>query len=293
MTVSILGIGEILWDILPEGRQLGGAPANFAYHCTEMGARGHLVSCVGDDELGHEALQKIRAVGLDDRHIAVDTTHATGTATVEVDQKGAPSFVLHHPVAYDFIPFSNELSGLAASVDAVAFGTLAQRSAVSRKTIHDVLTSVSDDCLRVFDINLRQQFYTREVIAESLDLASVLKINDEELPAVAEMFGVEGAEPLSLIEKLAERFGLGVVALTRGDQGSLLWQLGELSEHEGCHPRVVDSVGAGDAFTAVLVSGLLHSRKLDDINIHANRVAAFVCEQHGATPDLPDELRQF
>jgi fructokinase len=286
MKPKILAIGEILWDLLPSGKQLGGAPANFAYHAHALGAESRVVSRVGDDPLGREIRDRLRALGLATDGVGVDTVAPTGTVSVELAADGQPRFTIHENVAWDRLVADEASLAFVAQADAVCFGSLAQRSEPSRNCIRKLVTVAPAAALRVFDINLRQHFYSREIVEESLRLANALKLNDAELPVLAAMFGLGGGvrEQLAV---LAERFSLRAVALTRGARGSLLLANGDWSEHAGLIVKVVDSVGAGDAFTAAMALGLLAGRPLDGINRRANEVAAYVCSQPGATPVLP------
>ena len=285
----LVGLGEILWDVFPTGKQLGGAPANFAYHARALGARGVPVSCIGDDMLGREILDRLKELRLPSDYIAVDSEHPTGTVTIEVDDKGKPTYTIHENVAWDFIPWSGGLAELAAGADAVCFGSLCQRRPVSRATIHNFLEVTKPDCIRVFDINLRQSYFSKEVIQGALERSDVLKLNDEELPVLGELLGLGGAEG-DIVSRVIEKYGLRVVALTRGPKGSELYTAGKVSKHGAFPTEVVDTVGAGDAFTAAITMGLLYHRTLDEINDFANRLAAFVCSQSGATPKLPDAI---
>ena len=288
--LTVVGLGEILWDLLPDGKQLGGAPANFAYHAKALGARGVVVSCVGDDDLGREIIDRLRELGLGTEHIAVDQRHPTGTVSVALDAAGKPRYTIHENVAWDFIPSSPALMKLAARTGAVCYGSLCQRSELSRETVRTFLQATRPDCLRVFDINLRQSFYSREIADTMLSLSNVLKLNDEELPVVAELLSIKGTEA-DILWTLTGRYRLRLIALTRGASGSLLWTPNASSTHAGIRPpRIVDTVGAGDAFTAALTVGLLRGDPLDQINDHANRIASYVCAQPGATPPLPESL---
>jgi fructokinase len=289
----IVGLGEVLWDLLPEGRQLGGAPANLAYHARALGADAVIVSCVGDDPLGREILDRLRSLGFDLRYVARDRAHPTGTVTVELGPKGIPTFTIHEGVAWDFVPWSHALAELAVRCDAVTFGSLAQRSPVTRQTIRTFLQSVRPGVLRVFDINLRQRYYDRETVHALLLQSDVLKINDEEIPAVARLIELPGDES-AWVDAMLDRYPLRCVALTRGSRGSLLAARGERSTHPGIPAvQIVDTVGAGDAFTASLVLGLLRGARLDAINEAANRLAAYVCTQRGAMPEVPEALRSL
>ncbi len=286
-----VGLGEILWDMLPGGRQLGGAPANFAYHAHALGGQGAVVSCVGGDALGDEILAQLKGWGLECEAVAVDAAHPTGTVTVGLDLDGKPRYTIHEEVAWDFIPYSEAADRLARTADAVCFGSLAQRSAISRKTVRQFLAHLPAEAVRLFDINLRQAYYTAEVITVSLKAADALKINDEEWPVVAELYALHG-EMDGQVRALMDRFALRLVALTRGGAGSVLWTREEKNEHRGYPARIADTVGAGDAFSAVLARGLTEGWPVSVINDRANRLAAFICERHGATPPLTDEIRR-
>lgn len=285
----IVGLGEILWDLLPNGKQLGGAPANFAYHAQALGCKGVAVSCVGDDELGHEITSRLNDLGLDTSYIAVDDTHPTGTVSVELDEKGKPDYIIHENVAWDNIPFSEAMLELAGEADAVCYGSLCQRSEVSRNTIREFLQATRKDCIRVLDINIRQSYYTEQSVRAMLELSNVLKLNDEELPLVGELLGVKGGE-IQILTKLEKSFELQLIVLTKGSRGSRLFGQGKDSYNKGYAAVIADTVGAGDSFTAVVTLGLLRGDELDEINDCANRVASFVCSQRGATPKLPHSL---
>lgn len=287
----LVGLGELLWDLLPGGKQVGGAPANFAYHAEVLGGRGVVVSCVGDDELGKELMRRLRELGLDCQYVAVDKDHPTGKVTVKLDGGGEPNYTIHENVAWDFIPLNSSALNLAARADAVCFGSLCQRSEVSRKTIGRFLATTRPDCLRVFDINLRQSYFNREIIHESLGMSNVLKLNDEELPMMADLLGMTGSET-DILSRLTERYALRLIALTRGGSGSRLYAQREESNHRGFSVKIADTVGAGDSFSAAMTVGLLYGKALDKINEYANRVASFVCSQRGATPKLPDSIIQ-
>jgi fructokinase len=282
----VIGVGEILWDMLPTGRHFGGAPVNFAYHAAQCGAVVHAVSAVGDDPLGWEILRRMDDLGIGRQHVAVDPTHKTGMVTVDLDIAGKPQYFIHEDVAWDYIPTTRTLFELAQGADAVCFGTLAQRSPVSRRTILDLLAAVPKNCLRVFDINLRLEYYSAEVLEAGLRNCDVLKLSDEELPVLARLVGVNGNEPSSL-ESLLERYTLKLIALTKGSDGSILLDGNGCRNHEGVPAVVVDTVGAGDAFTAAVTMGLMHGDNLDAISDHANRLASYVCGQNGAMPAMP------
>ncbi|HHV97407.1 MAG TPA: carbohydrate kinase [Clostridiaceae bacterium] len=314
---TVVGVGEILWDMLPSGKELGGAVTNFAYHAFALGADAYVVSAVGDDELGREIIAKVDELGLSTRYIQLDAKHPTGTVDVTLDANGIPSYVIHENVAWDYIKFTKEAFDLAKKADAICFGSLAQRSQTSRNTIISFLENScnenNDRCLRVFDINLRQNFYNREIIHQSLQYANALKLNDEELKVIDELLGLSESLGLSkdlnvkttglsenmspfihdILNHLAEKYSLDLIVLTRGDKGSILFSKGQFSEHSGFRVEVADTVGAGDAFTAAVVMGYLHCLDLDQISNIANKLASYVCSQKGGTPNLPDELKRL
>ncbi|WP_337174262.1 carbohydrate kinase [Paludisphaera sp.] len=286
---NVLAVGEVLWDLLPGGKQLGGAPGNFAHHCRSLGADARLVTKVGDDDLGREILARFEALGLPTDFVAVDPDAPTGTVGVELDAGGQPRYTIHEGVAWDRIEADERSLAFAAEADAVCFGSLAQRAETSRAAIGRIVAATKPDALRIFDVNLRPPFVDRDVISRSLVLTNVLKLNDQELVVLAEMFGAVG-EPRDVVSRLAGRFGLKAVAVTRGGSGSLLYRDGEWSDHPGTPVEVVDSVGAGDSFTAAMAIGLLDGLPLDEINRRANAVAAFVCTRSGGTPALPESI---
>ena len=288
---SIVGLGEVLWDMLPAGPQLGGAPANFTCHARALGAKAALISRVGNDELGREIAARLDALGVSTSGIAVDTLHPTGTVSVELDV-GQPRYVIHENVAWDFLEATPAALSAVRAADAVCFGTLAQRSDPSRSAILSLVNAAPPPALRILDVNLRQNYFSSRLINESLAFATVLKLNDAELPELAAMFDLSGDER-SQIRQLAERNMLRVVACTRSARGSLLYSGGRWSEHPGLPAKVADTVGAGDSFTAAMTLGLLAGWELDRINQTANQVAAYVCSQPGATPPLPAPLRQL
>jgi fructokinase len=288
---SIVGLGEVLWDLLPGGRELGGAPANFACQARALGARAHLVSRVGQDALGEEILTRLEKLGVKTDAVSIDPSHATGTVGVELEE-GQPRYIIHEGVAWDFIEATPTARAAVETADAVCFGTLAQRSATSRAALRALVSAAPSGALRVCDINLRQHFYSREVLDDSLRLANALKLNDAELPVLATLFGLEG-EVRDQLAALAKQFTLRFVVLTRGAQGSLLFDGAQWSEHRGLEVKVADTVGAGDSFTAATVLGFLSGWDLERINAVANEVAAFVCSRTGATPPLPGHLTEM
>ena len=287
----IVGLGEVLWDLYPDAAHFGGAPANFASHAASLGAEAWMVSAVGADDFGDRALAALRERGVHCDHLAQDPHHATGRVLVTLDAAGVASYEFAADTAWDHLVWTDGLAALAARCDAVCFGTLGQRSPDSRETIRRFLQATPPAALRVFDVNLRQRFYDAEIIRTSLQLASALKLNDEELPIVAELCGVRANTPREILIMLMTRYELRLAALTCGPRGSLLISTDAEDECPAPRTAVVDTVGAGDAFTATLVTGFLRGLPLAEINRHANAVAAFVCSQNGATPPLPDSLR--
>jgi fructokinase len=285
--ITVLGVGELLWDVFPDGRRiLGGAPANFAYHAATLGAHAVAVSAIGSDPLGHEMVANFASLGMATDGLAVLPDRPTGTVTVSLDAAGKPTYIIHEDVAWDAVPWSDAADGLAGAADVIGFGSLAQRSPTSRATIRRILAAAPPECLKVFDLNLRQHYFSRDIVEDSLTAANVLKLNDEELPVVAKLLGLpqQGEDALSV---LMARYDLSLVALTRGSHGSLLLSPETRHEHPGCTARVVDTVGAGDAFTAALAVGLRSGLPLATINATANHLAAHVCSHPGATPPPP------
>ncbi len=281
----IVGLGEILWDVFPDGPRFGGAPANFACHVAALGGNSQIVSAVGRDKLGEKALAELgnRQVGTSGVHRHED--RPTGIVTVSLDADGHASYEFAADTAWDALPWSAELAQLAERTSAVCFGTLGQRNQRSRETIRRFVSATPSAALRIFDVNLRPPFVSDSVILESLALTNVLKLNDEELPTVAALCDLSGSD-VEVMQELADRFALRAVALTRGPRGAVLVRDGRLSEHPGVAAEVVDTVGAGDAFTAALALGLLDGSDLEAINRSACQLAAFVCSQSGATPRL-------
>lgn len=297
MKKKIVGLGEVLWDLLPERTCLGGAPANFAYIATLLGDEGIVASRVGEDARGLEALRRMQELGLDIENVQTDRERATGTVKVELDAKGMARFEIAHPVAWDFLEWSADWQHLAEQADAVCFGSLAQRSEASRETIREFVRTARPTAVKVFDANLRQSFYSQEILAESMRLADIVKLNDEELPRVMKLGGYSGGDAdsshgdeLAAARRLIGAYDLKLVCITRGGRGSLLVRSGaEASEHPGFRVRVADTVGAGDAFTAGLVHEYLRGAEsgrmnLDEMNEVANRVGAWVASEVGAMP---------
>lgn len=290
-TFKVVGLGEILWDVLPTGRQLGGAPANFAYIASLLGDEGIAASRLGDDDLGREARTVLAQLGVPSDFIQTDRKNPTGTVKVDLDSRGQASFEFADQVAWDFLEWSPAWKQLAQQADAVCFGSLAQRAEVSRGTITSFVQATPADAVRIFDVNLRQHFFTREVVAGSLRLATIVKVNHEELPRICEMLNLPANDDCTAARSLAQLHQVKLVCVTRGPQGSLLAsRTGEVSEHPGFRVRIGDTVGAGDAFTAALVHGYLRGASPERMNEAANRMGAWVASQVGATP-VPEQGR--
>ena len=277
----IVGIGEILWDMLPSGKALGGAPANFAYHATRLGEEGWAVSAVGDDALGREIRDIVTEKRL--RNLIVVTDKPTGTVQVELDAKGVPTYTIMEGVAWDHIPFTPDMEALAARADAVCFGSLVQRRA-SRESVLRFLRATRPGTLKVFDINLRQHYYSREVLEASMQLADILKINDEEIRTVAGLFGFEGDDE-TVCRRLIDRYALRFVILTKGADGSEVVTAEETLPQPAGEAEVVDTVGAGDSFTAAFVVAYLQGKSLAEAQRLASDTAAYVCSCKGAMPE--------
>lgn len=287
---SIVALGEILWDVFPEGARFGGAPANFACHVAALGGQAYMVSGVGADPLGDQALQALQQRQVDTLHVRRFSEFPTGSVDVVVDASGQPDYRFGQNEAWDHLEWSTRLAELASRTDAVAFGTLGQRSLPARRTIQQFVQQVPEPGLCVFDINLRPPYYDAEVIDQSMGLANVLKLNSDELKILSSMYELSGSMP-DRLRQLASRFDLRVVALSRGSEGAVLLQGDDVSEASGVDVQVEDTVGAGDAYTAAMVLGLLRGQDLETINRRACRLAAYVCSRSGATPALPDEYR--
>ncbi len=285
----IVGLGEALWDCLPEGRKLGGAPANFAYHTSQFGNEAYAVSAVGNDALGDETIQAFEEKKLNYALPRVD--FPTGTVQVTLDGDGIPSYDIKEGAAWDNIPFTPELEALARRSRAVCFGSLAQRSEVSRQTIYRFLDSTPKDCLRIFDINLRQNFYSKEIIRESLRRCNILKINDEELVIIGRMFGYPGMDFENKCWLILGKYNLDMLVLTCGVNGSYVFSKGAMSYYETPKVKVADTVGAGDSFTGSFVASLLAGKPVAEAHRIAVNVSAYVCTQNGAMPQLPEELK--
>ncbi len=289
MTRKIIGLGEVLYDVLPEGAKLGGAPANFAYHASQFGFDAMAVSAVGNDALGDLALKTFDENGL--KYIIPRVPYPTGTVNISLDAGGVPTYTFTPDVAWDHIPFTPEMEAVAKEARAVCFGSLAQRSEASRKTIHLFLSATPADCLKIFDINLRGNFYDKEIIRENMQQANILKINDEELVTIGRLFGYPGLDMEEKCRLLLRRYHFKMVVLTCGTNGSYVFVPdGETSFMPTPKVEVADTVGAGDSFTAAFTASLLAGKTIKEAHERAVKVSAFVCTQKGAMPELPKEL---
>ena len=287
----VVGIGEALWDVLPEGKKIGGAPANFEYHVSQFGLDGRTVSAVGEDKLGTEILENFYEKKL--YSMIERVPYPTGTVQVELDAEGIPCYDIKEGVAWDNIPYTSALEGLAKQTSAVCFGSLAQRSVVSRETINKFLDAMPEgNTLKVFDINLRQGFYTKEILCNSFKRCNVLKINDEELVTVSRMFGYPGIDLQDKCWILLAKYNLKMLILTCGVNGSYVFTPGNVSFVETPKVEVADTVGAGDSFTATFVAALLKGMPITEAHRLAVEVSAFVCTQNGAMPVIPDYLKE-
>ena len=288
----VIGMGEALWDVLPEGKKIGGAPANFAYHVSQFGLPGHVVSAVGKDALGKEIIENFTSKGLN-FHIA-EVPYPTGTVQVELDQVGVPQYDIKENVAWDNIPFTPELKEIASRTKAVCFGSLAQRNIVSRQTIAHFLDAMpkSADSLVVFDVNLRQGFYNKEILCDSMDRCNILKINDEELITVSRMFGYPGIDLQDKCWILLGKYNLKMLILTCGINGSYVFTPGKVSFQPTPKVEVADTVGAGASFTAAFIASILKGASVEEAHAKAVRTSAFVCTRNGAMPILPAEITE-
>jgi fructokinase len=281
---TVVGAGELLWDLLPSGKQLGGAPANFAYHVSLLGDTACVASRLGRDALGAELRRRLLALGLRDDALQEDPTQPTGTVQVAVDAAGQPTYTIVEPVAWDCLVMTPAWRELARRADALCFGSLAQRAATSRATLHALLAATRPACVRVFDVNLRQHFYSAAVLETSLRRTTVLKLNDSELPLVAELLGHGGGDEATQARRLLDAYGLRLVCVTRGSRGCLLRNATEVVEVPGVAVQVADTVGAGDAFTAAMTHHVLRGSSLAVTAAAANRMGAWVAGCTGGTP---------
>lgn len=283
-------MGEALWDVLPEGKKIGGAPANFAYHVSQFGLTSCMVSAVGPDALGKEIQENLTSKGLN--HLIAEVPYPTGTVQVEIDQAGVPQYEIKENVAWDNIPYTSQLESLAKRTQAVCFGSLAQRNVVSRETINRFLDAMpqTEDSLVVFDVNLRQGFYNKEILCNSMKRCNILKINDEELVTVSRMFGYPGIDLQDKCWILMGKYNLKMLILTCGINGSYVFTPGNVSFQPTPKVDVADTVGAGDSFTAAFIASILKGKSVAEAHSIAVRTSAFVCTKDGAMPVLPSDL---
>ena len=285
----IVGLGEALWDVLPDGKKLGGAPANFAYHAAQFGLDTIAISALGEDKLAEETIDALKEHNLN--YLMPRVPYPTGTVQVTLTGDGIPTYDIKENVAWDNIPLTDEMLEVAKNARAVCFGSLAQRNVVSRENIHKFLDATPDDCVKIFDINLRQQFYSKEVIKESLKRCNILKINDEELVLIGRMFGYPGLDIENKCWLILGKYNLDMLVLTCGTNGSYVFTPGQMSFQETPKVEVADTVGAGDSFTGSFVGSILNGKPVPEAHKTAVQVSAFVCTQNGAMPVVPDRLK--
>lgn len=287
----VVGLGEVLWDVLPEGKKLGGAPSNFAYHAGQfLGMDNTIaVSALGEDKLGEETIKALEEHQLN--CLLPRVPYPTGTVQVQLDEQGIPTYDIKENVAWDNIPFTKEIEDVASSCRAVCFGSLAQRNVVSRETIHRFLDLTPKDCMKIFDINLRQNFYNKEIIKESLQRCNVLKINDEELVLIGRMFGYPGLDIENKCWLILGKYNLDMLVLTCGTNGSYVFTPGQMSIQETPKVEVADTVGAGDSFTGSFCAAILSGKPVAEAHKLAVEVSAYVCTQNGAMPTLPETFK--
>lgn len=285
----VVGLGEILFDVFPTGSKLGGAPANFAYHAGQHGLKSVAVSAVGNDILGDEAIRLLKQKGLQYELPVVN--YPTGTVQVTLDKQGVPSYDIKRNVAWDNIPFTENIQKIAGQTCAVCWGSLAQRNEVSRNTIYSFLDHTPQDCLKIFDINLRQNFYSKEIICENLRRCNVLKINDEELITIGRLFGYPGLDMENKCWLILGKYNLDMLVLTCGVNGSYVFAPDFKSFQDTPLVKVTDTVGAGDSFTGTFCAGILKGKSITEAHRQAVQVSAYVCTQSGAMPELPSELK--
>ena len=287
----VVGLGEALWDVLPEGKKLGGAPANFAYHAGQFLGMDNTIaiSALGEDKLADETIDALKEHNLN--YLMPRVPYPTGTVQVTLTGDGIPTYDIKENVAWDNIPCTGEMLEIAQNARAVCFGSLAQRNVISRENIHKFLDATPDDCMKIFDINLRQQFYTKEVIQESLKRCNILKINDEELVLIGRMFGYPGLDIENKCWLILGKYNLDMLVLTCGTNGSYVFTPGQMSFQETPKVEVADTVGAGDSFTGSFVGSILNGKPVAEAHKTAVQVSAFVCTQNGAMPVVPDTLK--
>ena len=287
----VVGLGEVLWDVLPEGKKLGGAPANFAYHAGQFLGMDNTIaiSALGNDPLAEETIEALKEHQLN--YLLPRVPYPTGTVQVTLDGQGIPSYEIKEDVAWDNIPFNNDIADIARNCQAVCFGSLAQRNSVSRTTIHRFLDATPSDCLKIFDINLRQHFYTKEIIQDSIRHCNILKINDEELELVGQLFGYPDLDFENKCWLILGKYNLDMLVLTCGTNGSYVFTPGNVSFQPTPKVQVADTVGAGDSFTGSFVASILKGKNVAEAHSTAVQVSAYVCTQNGAMPIVPEKLK--
>ena len=290
-TKYVVGLGEALWDVLPEGKKLGGAPANFAFHAGQFGLNSIAVSALGEDKLAEETIQQLEEKKL--QYCMPRVPYPTGTVQVTLDDEGIPTYDIKENVAWDNIPFTDEVKAIAENARAVCWGSLAQRNVVSRESIYKFLDATPKDCMKIFDINLRQNFYTKEIIVNSLRHCDVLKINDEELVVVSRLFEYPGLSTEDKCRRILNKYNLKMLVLTCGVNGSYVFTPNEMSFYATPRVQVADTVGAGDSFTGTFCASILDGMTVTDAHKRAVEVSAYVCTQNGAMPELPEEVKNM
>ena len=287
----VVGLGEALWDVLPEGKKLGGAPANFAFHAGQFGLNSIAVSALGEDKLEEETIQQLEEKNL--QYCMPRVPYPTGTVQVTLDNEGIPTYDIKENVAWDNIPFNDDVKAIAENTRAVCWGSLAQRNIVSRESIYKFLDATPKDCMKIFDINLRQNFYTKEVICESMKRCNILKINDEELVLIGRMFGYPGLDIENKCWLILGKYDLDMLVLTCGTNGSYVFTPGSMSYQPTPKVEVADTVGAGDSFTGTFCASILAGKPVTEAHKLAVSVSAYVCTQNGAMPILPEEVKEM
>ncbi|MCP5537958.1 MAG: carbohydrate kinase [Akkermansiaceae bacterium] len=290
MKPIIIGIGELLWDILPAGARMGGAPANFACHTKSLGAKAAVISRVGADDAGQRIVNELDGMGIMTEGVTTDSQNPTGSVMVTLGNDGQPQFEICSNVAWDHLCVTPQHRQLVSNANAICFGSLGQRSAISRKAIRTLVSEAPESSLKVFDVNLRGDFFTENILHESLNLANVCKLSDAELPVIAELLKLTGDDASDQLNELQSRYQLRLVVYTRGSGGSVLGNGHRWCESPALSTDVRDTIGAGDSFTAATVMGALQGWSLETISQNANEVAAHVCAHHGAIPNLPASI---
>ena len=286
---TLIGIGELLWDEFPGSRTLGGAPANFAFHANRLGTQGIVVSRIGKDRSGQEILAELERRNIPNI-LSIDPFHPTGRVSVKIDSKGSPDYIIHENSSWDYLSIEPDMETIARQADVVCFGTLAQRNSIAAQAIRKFISITPENCLKFFDVNLRQAYFSKSIIKECLDLANILKLNHEELDLISKMF-LSADRETTCLDDLSQHFNLDLIVLTKGKEGSRLFvDKNNDSVYKPERSQVIDTVGAGDSFSAAVAVGLLKKMPLNRINNIANTVASFVCSCEGATPIIPEKI---